>query len=111
MPGHVVHHKSKQQRAKQPHPITEHPKFKKIVDKLIYIVAVIGPASMLPQIIKIWVHKSGGDISIFTFVMFVVINIIWLTYGILHKEKPLIIAYSMWMIANISVALGAIIYQ
>jgi uncharacterized protein with PQ loop repeat len=95
-----------QKLEKYPHP----DKFKRILDQTLLIVAIIGPLMSLPQIIKIYYYQNAASISTFTFSAFFFFNILWLTYGIVHKEKPIIIAYVLWMMSNISIVIGSLIY-
>lgn len=48
--------------------------------------------SFIPQIIKIYRTKNAKDLSITTFLVFSLGVSLWLTYGILIKEAPIIIA-------------------
>jgi len=53
---------------------------------------ILTTASFLPQAIKIFKTKKAGDISL---LMYVAINIgtfLWLVYGLLIKEIPIIFA-------------------
>jgi len=83
---------------------------KKITDKLVYVVAFLGPIMTLPQSHDIWSHKDAGSVSLLTWGTYVIANIIWLFYGFLHKEKPIIYMYSLGLIVNLTVVVGVIIY-
>jgi len=107
-----IHHIHKRKRVhekleKYPHPNN----FKKIMDKFIFIVGVLGPAMAIPQVYKIYSAKNASSISLFSFSAYVFMDIIWLVYGILHKEKPIILVYSLWAIINSIIAVGAILYS
>ena len=95
-----------QKLEKYPHP----DKFKRYLDKTLLAVAIIGPIMSLPQIIKIYTLKNAASISTISFSAFAFFNILWLTYGIVHKEKPIIIAYILWLISNIAIITGSLIY-
>jgi uncharacterized protein with PQ loop repeat len=90
-----------------PHP----DKFKRFVDRLIYVVSIVGPLFSLPQLIEIWGRHNAASISLFTWTSYCVLTTIWLTYGILHREKPIIYSQSMWLICNLAVTIGAAIYS
>ena len=106
------HHKTKHRRTpkREPHPITNHPKFTTFIDKFVYVLAFAGPLMTIPQILEIWVHHNGEGVSALTWSAYFIFNIFWLTYGILHKEAPIILAYILWMFVNGSVAIGAMLY-
>tara|TARA_Y100000310_G_C20425599_1_gene688899 strand:- start:59 stop:382 length:324 start_codon:yes stop_codon:yes gene_type:complete len=84
--------------------------FKKLLDKIILGVAFIMPLMTLPQIYNIWILKDATGVSVMTWSAFLFFACIWLSYGIVHKEKPLIISYATWIVMHISVVVGTIIY-
>ena len=85
-------------------------KINNIMDKWIYGIALIWPLLTIPQVWMIWGKQSADSISLFTWGAYVLSAILWLTYGIIHKEKAIIFANILWMIVNIAVFVWAIIY-
>jgi uncharacterized protein with PQ loop repeat len=83
---------------------------KKFLDKIIFAVAFIMPLMTLPQIYNIWVLKDATGVSVATWSAFLFFALIWLSYGIVHKEKPLIISYATWIVMHVSVVVGTILY-
>ena len=47
--------------------------------------------AFIPQVVKIWRSKSADDVSLATFLAFTVGVGLWLTFGILQKEPPIIL--------------------
>lgn len=106
-----LHHQHIRKRIYKKYEKYPHPnKFKRFVDKTIYIIAIFGPLIALPQIIKIWYYKDAGGVSPLTWIGYFLGAFLWMTYGIMHKEKPIIIANIMWIIATISIITGSFIY-
>jgi MtN3 and saliva related transmembrane protein len=56
--------------------------------------------SLVPQALKIWKSKSAKDISLKMFVAFSVGVALWLVYGILQKEVPMI----LWNAVSLALA-------
>ncbi|MAE49208.1 hypothetical protein CMI48_00100 [Candidatus Pacearchaeota archaeon] len=83
---------------------------KKFLDKIIFAVAFIMPLMTLPQIYNIWILKDASGVSVVTWASFLFFALIWLSYGIVHREKPLIISYATWIVMHISVVVGAVLY-
>ncbi len=83
---------------------------KYFLDKLIYIVGVLGPLSTIPQIYTIFIEKNAAGVSVATWLIYFLFSVIWIVYGVVHKEKVIILTYSLWFVMNGLVALGAIIY-
>lgn len=92
--------------AKYPHP---NPKIK-FFEKYITVVATVGPLVTIPQIWKIYSTQNAMGVSFITFSLIAVVNISWLIYGLIHKEKPIIITNMLFLIANISICIGSILY-
>jgi len=47
--------------------------------------------AFVPQIAKIWYTKSAKDVSLPTFIAFTLGVALWLAYGILKQEPPIIV--------------------
>jgi len=83
----------------------------KFLDKLVLIIALIWPVFELPQLIKIFAEKTAAGVSLMTWSFFVIFSIPWLIYGIVHKEKPIIILYLLWIIIDSSIVVGILLYS
>lgn len=106
-----MHHFHIRKRIHQKHEPYPHPeKWKKFVDKAIYAVAIFGPLMTLPQVIKIWVEKNAAGVSAITWTAYLLVAVFWLIYGIMHKEKPIIVMNSLWIFLEIFVVAGILIY-
>jgi uncharacterized protein with PQ loop repeat len=106
-----IYHMHKRKRVhakleKYPHP----KKWIRLLDKIVLGVAIIGPLFDLPQLIEIYRNKSAQDVSFYTWFFFALFSIPWLIYGIAHKEKPIIISYSLWIIMDTAIVIGTMIY-
>lgn len=80
------------------------------LDKLLVVVAVIGPLMTLPQIFKIYVNQNATGISVLSWAMYAFFNIPWILYGFVHKEKPIIISYVLGFTFNTIVVIGTFLY-
>lgn len=85
-------------------------KFQKVLDKLIYVVAVIGPLMTLPQVLKIWLGKDATGVSVISWGAFLLLNVFWLSYGIIHKEKPVILSACAFAVVELFIVIGTILY-
>ncbi|MBC8242223.1 MAG: SemiSWEET transporter [Alphaproteobacteria bacterium] len=57
-----------------------------------FAAALMTTLAFLPQAIKVWRSRSTTDISLLTFLTFCIGIVLWLTYGILTQDLPLIAA-------------------
>ncbi len=57
-----------------------------------FLAALLTTLAFLPQVIKIWQTRSTSDISLMTFLTLCIGIVLWLYYGILTSDLPLIVA-------------------
>ena len=82
------------------------------IDRLVNVIAVVGPLTSLPQIVEIWfIDKSAAGVSLVTWSLFLLMAAIWLLYGIAHKSRPIITSNALWIVAQGLIVAGAIRYD
>jgi len=92
------------------HPITQ-TQFGRTLDKAIYFVALFGPIMTIPQVVKIFAEKSAAGVSIISWTGYLFLAMFWLSYGLMHKDKAVIFANFLWIIAYIIVIAGIMLYS
>lgn len=70
----------------------------------------MGPLTALPQIFKIYLLKDAAGVSILSWALPALFDIPWVMYGIIHRERPIVVTYLLWFFANAAVALGVILF-
>jgi MtN3 and saliva related transmembrane protein len=56
-----------------------------------YAAGLLTTIAFVPQVAKIWATKSARDVSLPTFVTFALGVALWLAYGIVKQEPPIIV--------------------
>lgn len=82
----------------------------RIVDRLIYLAAVAEPLFSLPQAYEVYHNRSAGSVSILSWLGFELMTLIWIWYGIVHREKTILIYQTLFFLIDGSVMVGAIYY-
>jgi uncharacterized protein with PQ loop repeat len=109
--SHGLHHFHRRKRIHLHHEPYPHPDaLKRVMDKLIYVVGVFGPIMTVPQVVKIWIEQNAAGISLVSWVAYLITALFWLAYGVLHKEKPIIFTYLIWVFLDILIITGVAIY-
>jgi MtN3 and saliva related transmembrane protein len=110
--SHPLHHLHKRMRASGEalHPYPAKSRTIRFVDGMIYVTGVLGPFASLPQLIEIWVHKNAAGVSAFSWTGYTIGTVLWLIYGVVHREKPIIITQVLWLVFNVLITIGAFIY-
>ncbi len=62
------------------------------------IAGFLTTIAFVPQVIRIWKLKETKDISLATFLLFLIGIILWLIYGILKSDIPIIIFNSITIV-------------
>lgn len=82
-----------------------------LINSLIIPIAALQPLMTLPQIMAIFTHKSARDVSILTWIAYNVASVFWLYYGIVHRERAIIISQVLWLCVQTAVIVGILIYR
>jgi len=105
---HSLHLRKRIYEKKEPYP---HPdKFKRTIDNSIIFVGIFAQLMTIPQIIKIWFEKNATGVSIFPWIAYLIYAIFFLFYGLVHREKQIIIIYILWILLNLIIVIGILIY-
>lgn len=83
---------------------------KRFFDYLMYGVGIFAPLAVVPQILQIFTTKSSEGLSLPTWLLFVVVNTLWATYGAVHNDKHILFANIMMALFNATVVVGVLIY-
>jgi len=86
-------------------------KQKKEILEVAYAVAILQPLTVIPQIVHIFNAHSAKDVSLLTWVLLIVFNAFNFIYCLVYKVKPLIINNAVWVVMEILVVAGILIYR
>ena len=67
------------------------------------VAGALSTLAFIPQVTKIWKSKSARDVSLPTFVLFTIGVALWLAYGILLKEPPIILWNSVTLVLALAI--------
>ena len=56
------------------------------------IAGLLCTISFIPQVVKVFKTKNTRDLSLFTFITFLFGISLWMVYGIMLKEIPIVLA-------------------
>lgn len=75
------------------------------------LAGILCTISFLPQVTKIFRTKRVEDLSLITFLMFTVGVFLWLVYGILIKQLPVILTNAAIFILSLLIVVMKIKYS
>ncbi len=84
---------------------------KDALDILIYPIAIGAPLAMLPQVINLYATRDASSLVLITWLLFGCFNLIWILYGWVHKERPILLTNTMLAFLNFSIVFGILLYR
>lgn len=84
---------------------------KDALDILIYPVAIVGPLALLPQVIKLYTVQDASGFALSTWLILGLFNLVWLYYGVVHKERPIVATNIMLAFLNFSIVFGILLFR
>lgn len=82
-----------------------------LLNKTTFIAGIVGPLTVLPQIYSIFTSHSAQGVSLATWALIFVVTFPWILYGIAHRDKSIIISFTLWEVVNLAVVAGVLLYR
>ncbi|MEO8515591.1 MAG: SemiSWEET transporter [Flavobacterium sp.] len=73
-----------------------------IISLIGFTAGICVTVSVIPQIITVWKTKKVQNVSLFMFVILTFGIMLWIIYGILKKDIPIIVTNSVSLLLNIT---------
>lgn len=83
----------------------------KRIENFALLAGIVQPLITLPQIIAIYGNQSAQDVSLLTWIGYLIFGIIFLIYGIVFKLKPIWIGQIIWVTMQLITVLGILLYS
>ena len=75
------------------------------------IAGIFSAVSLLPQLVKMLKEKKPQDVSMLMFVTLLVGLVLWIIYGIMQEDWPIICTNSFSLVVNTAIITLNIIYK
>ena len=79
--------------------------------RLTLIAAVVQPLTTIPQVIKVYTTHNVGGLSLFTWLGYALVGLIFLAYGVRYKLKPIALTQIIWFSLQMSIVVGILLYR
>lgn len=80
-------------------------------DRFIILVGLVSALATIPQVLQIWIGQDASGVSALTWSYYAFGSFMFLIYGFIHRELPLIISYSAAVLLYILIVIGTIMYS
>lgn len=74
-----------------------------IVAILGFVAGTLTTIALLPQVIKVWKLKETRDLSLLMYIILCIGVILWIVYGIMLSELPIIFANGVTLMLLLSI--------
>jgi MtN3 and saliva related transmembrane protein len=75
------------------------------------VAGILTSGAMIPQLVKVLKEKNVEDLSAFMLIVLIIGLSLWVWYGIMKDEWPIIVSNSLAVLFNISLAICLVIYR
>ena len=86
-------------------------RYKKRIEVFALAAGIVQPLITLPQIITIYASKSAEDVSLLTWLGYLLFGIIFLFYGLAFRLKPIWVGQIIWVTMQSITVVGIILYK
>lgn len=82
----------------------------KNLDRLTYICGILLPISTLPQAYTVLIDKETAGVSLVTWTFYLFASALFAIFGVIHKQRLLMITYIPFTIIELAIVVGLILY-
>ncbi len=79
-------------------------------ERIALVAGIIQPLVTIPQIYEIYSSQQAENVSLITWVGYLIFGVIFLIYGYIFKLRPIFYGQIIWVILQITVVTGILIY-
>ena len=76
-----------------------------------YVAGVLTVSSFLPQVLRSWRTRQTRDLSLGMFALLTTASGLWMTYGIVTMDIPIIVTNALMVALNGAIAVAKIRYS
>ncbi|OFX14746.1 MAG: hypothetical protein A2516_00485 [Alphaproteobacteria bacterium RIFOXYD12_FULL_60_8] len=82
-----------------------------MIETIGFTAAILTTVAFLPQVFKVWKTRSTADISLAMFLSFCLGIVLWLVYGLMRQDWPLIGANAVTLVLAGTILIFKIRYK
>jgi uncharacterized protein with PQ loop repeat len=81
------------------------------IDVLAYIVSMLSLLFTVDQVRIIWVEHHPSGVSFLSWALYTISALVWFIYGVVHKDKVIVITNFLWFLFSLLVVVGVVVYS
>ena len=80
-------------------------------DNFMIFVGIVGPLSLLPQVIQVWTAHDVTGVSLISWALLAVVACLWMVYGIARHSVALTINGALLALFDLLVVIGVLSFR
>lgn len=80
-------------------------------DRVLYAFSIITILMTIPQVLSVWMNRSGKGVSIITWSTYLVSACVWLVHGLKQRDPTIYRACIAWIILDAAIVVGALLFR
>ncbi len=81
-----------------------------LMTRLLAAMSIFTMLMTIPQVLTIWVGHQAAGVSVWTWSAYLVSAVLWLWHGIRKRDKNIYLACVGWIVLDVAVIAGVVIY-
>ena len=79
--------------------------------RLTLVAAMVQPLTTIPQVIKVYTTHNVAGLSLFTWLGYALVGLVFLAYGLRYKLLPIALTQVIWFSFQMSIVVGILLYR
>lgn len=76
-----------------------------------YVAGTLTVISFLPQVVRAWKTKETGDLSLGMFSILFAAGVLWIAYGVMSTQWPVIVTNSGTVLLNVAILVAKLKFR
>ena len=82
----------------------------KTMSRLLGAMSVFTMLMTIPQVLTIWIGQQAAGVSVLSWSAYLVSAVLWLGHGIQKRDKNIYLACIGWIVLDVAVIAGVVLY-
>lgn len=82
-----------------------------LINRLLAGLSIFTMVMTVPQVLAIWVAHRAAGISILSWTAYLVSAVVWLSHGLVKRDKNIYLPCIGWILLDSAVIVGALLYS
>jgi uncharacterized protein with PQ loop repeat len=81
-----------------------------VLEKILRGLSVFTMLMTVPQVLAIWVGRDARNVSLISWAAYLLAACLWFVYGLRKRDKTIYLACVGWILLDVAIVVGVILY-